>query len=168
VRSNLSHPSILIAMLPPLLPVETTCLPIPTFQGIVALARNSLTIVDDLGESKFIFLCEIYCNHQYNLAMNHHVVFFIVGMLLWIFPIVFTWPVLPFKVTFEYTLYLLGFEKGRIRGGNYSHHLAFSSDSTFFISFSRFVCIASPEFLLRWLHLRILPFCDSAVISNLW
>jgi hypothetical protein len=40
----------LSTMFPPLLPVETVDIPLPTFNGILALLRNALTISDALGK----------------------------------------------------------------------------------------------------------------------
>lgn len=47
--------------------------------------------------------------------MQHRALFVASGILLWLFPVIFTWPILPFKYTFVWILHLLGFEKGRIR-----------------------------------------------------
>jgi len=83
-------------MLPPLRAVETACLPVPTFSGVITLSQNCLTICDWL-------------------AVKHRLKFITCGVLLWIFPQVFTWPVKPFKFTFLFILRLLGFEKKGVR-----------------------------------------------------
>jgi len=84
-----------------LLNVETFCLRLPTLKGIEALLHNTLIISD-------------------RLAINYRGRFVACGIVLWTYPSVFTWLVWPFKKSFVYILYLLGFEKGTIRKGSYA------------------------------------------------
>ncbi|KZP06601.1 hypothetical protein FIBSPDRAFT_876377 [Athelia psychrophila] len=81
-------------------PVDTFCVSLPTLKGLVDIILNLTAIVDWL-------------------SVHHRLLFVASGVLLWVYPAIFTWPVLPFKYTCLWILYGLGFEKGQIRPDSY-------------------------------------------------
>jgi len=88
-------------MYPTLSDVETFCVQLPTFDGILAIFFNSIAIIDWL-------------------SVSYRTPFIVCCFLLWTFPIYFVLPVAPFKYAFILILYILGFEKVPTRRGSYA------------------------------------------------